>query len=331
MVVNPFDQAIETFPAELKEVLKKTPADIKRAVNEIRIRAGRPVVLICLKNRCCFLRPDGLLESDAAKGFSVPGRMIEESVRSMSGYSLHSVQNSLLNGFLTLPGGHRAGLSGSVAWEGDRITAVRRTDCINLRIARQVFGAADKLVSHYKRYGLDGTLIVGPPASGKTTVLKDLCRQLSNGLIGEPRKVSLIDERGEIAAVYKGQPQNDVGWNTDVFDGYSKRIGIDTAIRSMSPDVIVCDEIGGRGDEENILSGVNAGVVMIATAHAASLEELLARKSTAAVLKSGAFRWIVLLDGARNAGNIKEIVRYDEIHGAVAALPDLGRDRVSPI
>lgn len=190
-------------------------------------------------------------------------------------------------------------------------------------------GAADKLCSHYRKYGIGGTLIVGPPASGKTTVLKDLCRQFSNGMIGESKKVSLIDERGEIAAVYNGQPQNDVGWNTDVFDGYSKQIGIDIAIRCMSPDVIICDEIGGRGDEASIISGINAGVVMIATAHALTFEELLNRRNMADILKSGAFPWIVLMDNIKNVGRIKEIVRYDQIHRTVVNVSDFSRNGLS--
>lgn len=320
-----FDQAIDTLPAELKSILAKVPSEMKETVNEIRLRVGRPIVLVCRKNYLYFVEPDGRPGLSVTRGFPIPRRLAEESVRSMSGYSLHSVQNSLINGFLTLPGGHRAGLAGSVAWEGEQITAIRRTDCINLRVARQIFGAADRLCQHYRQYGFGGTLLVGPPASGKTTVLKDLCRQLSEELCGECRKVSLIDERGEIAAVYKGQPQNNVGWNTDIFDGYSKQIGIDVAIRCMSPDVIVCDEIGGRGDADGVLSGVNAGVTMIATAHASSFEELLARKNLGEILDSGAFKWIALLDSAKNAGQIREIVRYDEIHRTFTSVSDLGR------
>lgn len=322
-MVKPFDEAVNTLPAELKCLFNGIPDNIKETVNEVRIRAGRPIVLVCKNNRFYVIEQDGHPGLTTVRGFPIPHKLVEESVRSMSGYSLHSVQDSLINGFLTLPGGHRAGLAGSVAREGEKITSIRRIDSINLRIARQIPGASNTICHHYRQYGLDGTLLIGPPASGKTTLLRDLCHQLSEGNCGEIYKVSLIDERGEIAAVYRGQPQNDVGWNTDVFDGYSKKIGIDIAIRCMSPDVIICDEIGAVGDIESILSGINAGVIMIATAHAASFEELLARSRFTEILDSGAFKRIVLLDSAKNAGHIKEIAQYDETHRTFTSVFDI--------
>lgn len=317
----PFDEAVASLPEPLLHTLSAVDLDVRKRVDEIRLRVGRPILLISRGNQLWFLSKSGqTCRTPQPDCLSVTRELMDECVRCMSGYSLHSVQNSLTNGFLTLKGGHRAGFSGSVAWEGDKVTAVRRVDSVNIRIARSIKGAADEIIRFYRRCGMAGTLIVGPPSSGKTTILKDLCRQLSNGEAGEVRKVALIDERGEIAASYRGTPQNDVGWNTDVFDGYPKSIGFDIAVRCMSPDVIVCDEIGGNGDAESLLRGVNAGVTVLATIHAASFEEFIQKKNTAELLNSGAFRHFVLLGNARQAGTIREIQSYDEIYRDILAV-----------
>ena len=325
MQMQPFDQAISSLPGELQQLLSRVDPAVRQIINEIRLRVGRPLILIDQHGHPHFISENGqtfrTLQIDS---FCMPRPLLDECVRSMSDYSLHSVQNSLQNGFLTLRGGHRAGFSGNVAWEEGRVTAVRRVDSINIRIARSIVGAADRITGFYRANEFAGTLIIGPPASGKTTILKDLCRQLSNGDIGEYYKVSLIDERGEIAASYRGEPQNDVGWNTDVFDGYSKPIGFDIAVRCMSPDVIVCDEIGVNGDPESLLQGVNSGSAVVATIHSSSLDEFLHKKNSKELLASGAFRYFVFLGSAKQAGTVREIIRYDEICRDVSIIHHIG-------
>lgn len=325
MSMLPFDEAISSLPAELQRILSAVALEVKKQVNEIRIRVGRPLILVGQQNRFYFITENGQsFRTFQHDSFCVSRPLLDECVRCMSDYSLHSVQNNLLNGFITLRGGHRAGFSGNVAWDEEHITAVRRIDSINIRIARSIMGAANKITEFYRAHGLAGTLIIGPPASGKTTILKDLCRQLSNGDTGENYKVSLIDERGEIAASYRGIPQNNVGWNTDVFDGYSKSIGFDIAVRCMSPDVIVCDEIGANGDADDLLQGINAGATVIATIHSFSFEEFLHKKNSRQLLESRAFRYFALLGSAKQAGTVREMIRYDEICRDVSFVHHVG-------
>ena len=321
-----FDQAVSSLPDEFSKILLKLDLSLRERITELRIHVGRPAVLILNDGQTAFFDETGqtfpfLKESC----FQVSRDLLERCILNMCDYSLHSVQNELLSGFLTLKGGHRAGFCGNIAWEKEKITHLRRIDHINLRIARCIKGSADPVLRHYRVHGVGNTLIVGPPASGKTTVLRDLCRALSSGDIDKSRKISLIDERGEIAACYEGIPQYDVGWNTDVFDGYTKLTGTQIALRCMSPDIIICDEIGGASDSGVLNDCANAGVSVIATAHASGVDELLNRTSVRNIIRSGAFDCLVFLNGADRPGTIREVVNWNEVfrdHSGFSGISD---------
>ncbi|MBR4092672.1 MAG: Flp pilus assembly complex ATPase component TadA [Oscillospiraceae bacterium] len=265
------------FSENIRKVL--SPYEMCENITEIRLRTGRGVSV--------RIGSENILLG----GYIVSKEDMEYSFKAICNYSVYSYSKELSEGFITLKGGHRVGICGTAVTENGKVNNINYISGLNFRIANEHKGIADKIMTDIFSREKCGIIIAGPPLCGKTTILRDLCRQ-----IGNKNKVSLIDERGEIASVYKGVPQNEIGIFTDVFDGYPKTEGILIAIRTMSPDYIFVDEIGTEEDYNAIFRSVCCGTEIIATVHASSLNSLKKRDSINKLFKTGAFRYIVFLE-----------------------------------
>ncbi|MDR0804417.1 MAG: hypothetical protein LBN42_01360 [Oscillospiraceae bacterium] len=272
-----------------KNELLSLPPDLKRVVREIRVRVGQPIFLETDKGRVA-------LNSVCAPEFT------EELLKLFTRYSVHSYEKQLAEGLLTLVGGHRVGICGTAVVQHGVVTAMRDITSYNIRVAREIVGAADTL---YDRYFPDNTanftnlIILGKPLSGKTTVLRDLAR-----IISKTYKCTIIDERGEIAAKSDNRIRFDLGANTDVLDLFPKGAGILTAIRGLSPDFVLCDEITAQQDELRLCA--NSGVSLIMTAHAATVAEYRRNIAAARFAEWGMPVNAVLLGTGKDIGKIKE-------------------------
>lgn len=288
-----FIQAISAAPIWMKEDLEKTPAVIQKNAREIRMRVGKKIMICTGTERYESMH-------------RLKKEELTEIFRSFCGYSVHTHIEEIRKGYLLLPGGHRAGICGTAVYQDCYLQTVRNISSVNLRIARQIKGVSDELfrLLNVRRGKI---LIVGPPASGKTTLLKDIIPRLWD------RQVSVIDSRGEIAACMGGVAQNDMG-NADIFDGWKKADGMLTAIRTMGPDLMICDEIGDEEDIKAIMHAVNAGVSLIATAHADGAEEFKKRQCMRPILESGAFEYIVFLEGGSCPCRIKSIYKAEDLY-----------------
>lgn len=303
-----FDMAADVLSPRLRELAIHLPGDRKEQIQEIRLRSDRPLMLI-ERGSPLFLDEQGRITyicRDTCR--KVSRAELSDTFNKICGYSVHSHLESIINGYITIPGGHRAGICGTAVSENGKITNIRDIHAINIRIAGEYRTAAAELVKRVFSHGLCGLLIAGPPSSGKTTMLRDLARRLSSGESGEYYKIAIVDERDEIAGTRGGQVLNDVGVNCDVFSAYPKETGIMTALRAFSPDMIICDEIGGEGDARAIECGVNSGVRFAASIHAATREELTARPQFRRLVATEAFDCAVLLSGGRQPCVIREII-----------------------
>lgn len=297
-----FNSAILCLNEKFRTALENLEPKIKQNVQEIRIRVNKNAAVVCPEG-IYFLSHDGKISLKETLLYAIPSD-ISEIIKIICSYSIYSYQNQIKNGFITLRGGHRAGICGTAIINGAEITNIRDISSINIRIAKEIKGCSEKIL---KKISFDpkGTLIAGPPSSGKTTILRDLARNLSLIQNNKIKKVAIIDERSEIAAVYQGIPQVDIGM-CDVLNGYPKGIGILQAVRLLSPDIVICDEIGLISEIQTIEKGLKAGAEIIASVHLGSKKDLLKRNQIKTLIATGAFQNIILLnEESKYTGNFE--------------------------
>lgn len=281
--------ALELFQGELKTALHGLDADISDSINEIRLRNGRYLTITAF-GKDYFLSTQGkLLTSPEGAVISCDGD-IEYAFKTAFSYSLHSYSKELSAGYITTKGGNRVGICGTAVSSGGtgQVDTVKYISSLNIRIAHEVKGFADEIYRICLEKRLCGVLIIGPPASGKTTLLRDLTR-----ILGSKTRVSLIDELNEISATYRNKAQSDVGCLTDVFVGYPKHSGVATAVRVMSPKAVVVDEIGTENDLVSLEYALHSGVCLITAVHGIDLEDVSGKSCIKALLKEKAFDYAV--------------------------------------
>ncbi|HSH35745.1 stage III sporulation protein AA [Schnuerera sp.] len=310
-----YETVLEYISLELSHILKKISPNYKKDVEEIRLRYGAPIN-IYLRNTDYFITKDGLITKNKDEGRLVEKRELMETFQLVSNYSVYAFEEEIKNGFITLRGGHRVGIGGKVVYGLNGIETIRDISSLNIRIAREKLGTSQKLIKYIVDFPqtIYNTLIVSPPQCGKTTILRDLIRNLSNGcnMMGEKGlKVGVIDERSELAGMYNGMPQFNIGLRTDVLDGCNKRDGTTMLIRSMSPEVIAMDEIGSIYDVDAIHEALKAGVKIIATIHGSTLEDLLSKKSMKMLIEDKIFKRFIFLDNSNGVGTLKDIIEGD--------------------
>ncbi len=245
---------IKFLPFNIQHVLSNTIEGNTNIINnlqEIRIRSEKPIIL-------------KLNKSSIMLEYIVSQNEILQTLEKLCENSIYAYKNQICEGFLTIKGGHRVGIAGTVVVENQKVTNIKYVTSLNFRIARQVFNASNKILKEiidFEKNTIYNTLIVSPPGKGKTTILRDTIRRLSNGISEinfEGKTCGVVDERGEIAAMYRGVPQNDIGIRTDVIDNVSKSTGMKMLIRSMAPEIIACDEIGSKEDVIAIENALNS-------------------------------------------------------------------------
>ena len=309
-----FMEVVPYFSEKISSVLAAVSSDVRKTVREIRLRQGRPLSLV-LMGTTIFLTKSGAGREIPDENCLVPDESdLKESFQRVCGYSVHSCEEQIRQGFLTLKGGHRVGISGTAVQENEKILTLREVSSMNFRIARTFGGISEDFIRQFYRNGLPSILLSGEPMSGKTTFLKDIIASLSSGKAGRFLKIAVIDERGELGAVYGGTPQIELGPCTDVLTGYPKGEGMNIALRTLSPELIVCDEIGGEAEADAIRMSLNAGVAVLATAHAGSLDRLMRRPQIRTLIEEGAFDCLVQLGGQETPCQIREIRRVSAFH-----------------
>lgn len=271
------EELLHFFPGTVRCRFEKM-SRFAEEIQEIRLQVHCPVRIIKSGEEVFLGQTGEILLTATEDSWKVTPEELELIFNHICNYSRYAYEEDIRQGYLTLPGGHRVGLAGQVAVNQEgKIQAMKYIRFLNIRISHEVIGAADRLLPELHRDGqLLNTLIISPPGCGKTTLLRDLVRQISDGS-GEfqGREVGVVDERSEIAGCYRGIPENRIGMRTDVLDGCPKSIGMMLLLRTMAPKVIAVDEIGSREDAAAISEIQKSGCVVMATMHGSSPEDVL--------------------------------------------------------
>ena len=282
------DGILRYFPKKVQELIKNNINDGElEMLEEIRVRNNLPLIL-------------KIGQAEKVIDYKITTEDINYIFQKICENSIYSYQKQIANGFITVQGGNRVGIVGTAVLDGnDKVINFNYISGLNFRISRQIIGCSNQIIDEIFNGcgGIYNTLIISKPGIGKTTLLRDIVRNVSNGMPNkfQGMNVAVIDERGEISATYKGIMQNDLGMRTDVINDIPKYIGMKMAIRSMAPKVIVADEIGNKRDSEAIKYAMCCGVKGIFTAHGASLEELEKNPEISDLLKNKIFEKIICI------------------------------------
>lgn len=297
-----YRQAVGVLPELLRTCALAVDKLTMGRTEELRLRTGRVPTLVL---------PEG--ERDIPNAAPVVKADLEHLVELAGRWSLHAVLDQIRRGFLTVEGGHRLGLCGTVVLQGVQIQTIRDFSGANLRIARQVHGIGRSVAGQLFRQGqLQNTLILGPPGAGKTTLLRDLIRSISSGETGVPARICVADERGELAASFRGRAQMDLGPQTDVLDGCPKGAAISLLIRGMNPQVIAVDEITAPEDVRAMEEAMGCGVALLATAHGGGMEDLKRRPLYRDMMEKNIFQKVVMIR-SRAGERDMQVVSMEEL------------------
>ena len=285
---------ITRLPAELSEELTTVPQDIWDITEEIRLRNGQPVCLrYGMRERHLNLRTNS--------------QLLQQTLNQLIQFSYYAYEDDLARGFVTVEGGHRVGICGKMVIKHGQPAVMREISSMNIRFARSIKGCCRKILPEIMNNGKPmNTLIVSPPGCGKTTLLRDLARELSENRF----HVAVCDERSELAGMYDGQPSFDLGPRCDVLDGCEKNWGIPLLIRSMAPQVLVTDEVGKPEDVSSIMQCLTSGVTLLTSIHGTCYDDLL-KSSIGSLIEKGVFRRFVYLTAQNGAGTVREVTSFD--------------------
>lgn len=294
-----------------KEIFRILPDSIKSVigeenfnkVQEIRLRVNKPLML-------------EMEQKEREFNYNISSEEIDIILKRMSNYSIYAYDEEIKRGYITVKGGHRIGICGKCIVEKEKIKTIKDISSLNIRISKEVLGCSDSIV----RYLVDkdeivNTIIISPPKCGKTTLLRDIARNISDGIVKlslPGKKITVIDERSELAACYNGIPQLNLGIRTDVLDSCPKSEGIIMAIRSMAPEVIICDEIGTSRDIESLIAAMNSGVKVITTIHGYDISDLYNRPVFKELINNKVFKRAIVMSHKKGPGTIEYIYDFLE-------------------
>lgn len=288
---------------KLRRMVSKVDEAVLEKAEEIRMRVNMPLYIYG-RGQEYYINRDGIT-AEWINSYKPTKEDINQTLELMSEYSIYAFNEEIIKGYLSLQGGIRVGLVGKTVVENDTVKTIKNISGLNIRISRQVIGCSNILLDYINEGQVYNTLIVSPPACGKTTMLRDIVRELSN----DGNVIGLVDERSEIAGTYLGNSQLDVGRRTDILDCCPKAIGMKMLLRSMAPDIIVADEIGSVEDIRAIDDVMNSGVKLICTVHGSNIDELRQRSTLRELIEKKVFERYVVLSKRMGVGTIEGI--YD--------------------